>query len=131
MEPRHLICLSQDYVVQVTSFQLSIDDQQGLSPEWLIKGNDGCGIVPVRMLSVEKMHVASLGSMSIIEIKTNDDLPRLVPCCTNCITPDRVEANRTTIFSMWSRSAVGHCAFISTSFWYVTDSVPRPFPRGT
>ena len=55
MEPRKLICvetsMSQDFVVEVTSFRLSIDDEQGLPPEWLIKGNDGCVIVAVGMLT--------------------------------------------------------------------------------
>ena len=75
MEPRTLICvetsMSQDYVVQVTSCRLNIEDQQGLPTEWLIKGNDGCGIVAVGILTctlgMEKMHLASLGSISIIE----------------------------------------------------------------
>ena len=55
MEPRKLICvetsMSQDYIVQVTSFRPSTDDQQDLPPETLIKGNDGCGIVAVGMLT--------------------------------------------------------------------------------
>ena len=84
-------------------------------------------------LSVEKMHVASLESMSIIERKTKGRFTWIL-CCTNCISPDRAglgEANRETIICLRSRSSVGSCAFISTSFWYVIDSVPRPFPRGT
>ena len=43
--------MSQDYVLQVASFWLSTNDQQGLPPEWLIKSNDGCGIMAVGMLT--------------------------------------------------------------------------------
>ena len=45
------VSTSQDYVVQVNSSRLSIDDHQGLWPAWLIKGNDGYGIVVVGMLT--------------------------------------------------------------------------------
>ena len=42
---------SQDSVAQISCLRLSIYDQQGLPPEWLIKGNEGCGIVAAFMLT--------------------------------------------------------------------------------
>jgi len=84
---------SKSYKHVVASFLPSTNEQKGLPPDY--------------KLHCEKMRVSSLVFMLIIGRKTNDDFPRLMPCCTKCIIPDHAGisyANR--IFHMRSMSSV-------------------------